>query len=74
MYTYKHEHIRHYTHDKQGAAPVPLSVSTVVGALGVLGCALFGRFLLGVTRLPGAFRWLTYVTPLGYAFEVRSRS
>jgi ABC-type multidrug transport system permease subunit len=53
---------------------VPLSVSTVVGALGVLGCALFGRFLLGVTRLPGAFKWLTYVAPLGYAFEVRSSS
>ncbi|CAM9471474.1 unnamed protein product, partial [Hapterophycus canaliculatus] len=52
-----------------GALGLPLDLSNLVGGLMVLLLASFGRFLLNGTRIPVAWRWLSSVTPLGYAFE-----
>ena len=70
-YTYMYAYILIFLHCKQGAAASAssLSTSTVLGTLGVLLSGLYARFLLNAARLPAASAWLTYVTPLGYAFE-----
>ncbi|CAN0036339.1 unnamed protein product, partial [Choristocarpus tenellus] len=52
-----------------GASGLPPSQSNLVGGLMVLTFAVFGRFLLNGSRIPVGWRWLSNVTPLGYAFE-----